>query len=258
MMKHKIIITVLLILFSVSNQAQTKIIAHRGFSDIAPENTLSAFEKAIEIGADYFEVDVHQTKDNVLVVIHDKTIDRTCSNNKTGKISELNFSDLQNVRVGFSCKFGNEFSNEKIPTLKEALEFAKGKIKVCVELKADEIENKVVELLNELDMINQVIVFAFNDKSLVKIKNLNPEIKTLFLKNHTNIKTLDFVKEIHANAIGVGYDTKITKEFILYAHKNNIKVFKWTVNKEQEMKELIDLNIDGIITNRPDLALKLN
>lgn len=257
-MKNKFFLVAILVLISITNKAQTKIIAHRGFSDIAPENTLIAFQKAIEIGADYFELDVHQTKDGILVVIHDKTINRTSSNNKTGKINNLNFSELHSVRVGLSSKFGEEYNNEKIPTLKEALELAKGNIKVCVELKADKIENQVVELLNELDMIDQVIVFAFNDKSLVNIKKLNPEIKTLFLKSYANIKTLDFVKEINANAIGVGYDTKITKEFISYAHKNNIEVFKWTVNKEQEMKELIDLQIDGIITNKPDLALKLN
>ena len=257
-MKNKFFLVAILILISITNKAQTKIIAHRGFSDIAPENTLIAFQKAIEIGADYFELDVHQTKDGILVVIHDKTINRTSSNNKTGKINNLNFSELHSVRVGLSSKFGEEYNNEKIPTLKEALELAKGNIKVCVELKADKIENQVAELLNELDMIDQVIVFAFNDKSLVNIKKLNPKVKTLLLKNHANIKTLDFVKEINADAIGVGYDTKITKEFISYAHKNNIKVFKWTVNKEQEMKELIDLQIDGIITNKPDLALKLN
>ncbi len=257
-MKNKLFLAAILVLISITNKAQTKIIAHRGFSDIAPENTLIAFQKAIETGADYFELDVHQTKDGILVVIHDKTINRTSSNSKTGKINNLNFSELHSVRVGLSSKFGEEYNNEKIPTLKEALELAKGKIKVCVELKADKIENQVVELLNELDMIDQVIVFAFNDKSLVNIKKLNPEIKTLFLKSYANIKTLDFVKEINANAIGVGNDTKITKEFISYAHKNNIEVFKWTVNKEQKMKELIDLQIDGIITNKPDLALKLN
>ena len=108
-MKHKIIITVLLILFSVSNQAQTKIIAHRGFSDIAPENTLIAFQKAIEVGADYFELDVHQTKDNVLVVIHDKTVDRTSSNGKKGEIKEKTLSELQKVKVGLSSKFGEKY-----------------------------------------------------------------------------------------------------------------------------------------------------
>ncbi len=257
-MKYKIIITVFLALFSITNKAQTKIIAHRGFSDIAPENTLIAFQKAIEIGADYFELDVHQTKDGILVVIHDNTVNRTSSNNKTGKIRELDYSEILGVKVGYSKKFDAQFPDEKIPTLEEALQLAKGKIKVCVELKTDGIVNEVDKLIRELDMVEEVIIFAFNDKSLVNIKKLNPEVKTLLLKNYANIKTLDFVKEINANAIGVGYDTRLTEEFVTIAHNNGIEVFKWTVNKEGEMKKLIDLNIDGIITNKPDLALKLN
>jgi len=257
-MKYKFLFVAIFALYTLANNAQTKVIAHRGFSDIAPENTLVAFQKAIEIKADYFELDVHQTKDSVLVVIHDKTVNRTSSNHKTGKVSELDYSEILGVRVGYSKKFNHQFPDEKIPTLKEALQLAKGKIKVCVELKADGIVNEVDKLIRELDMVEEVIIFAFNDKSLLKIKKLNPKFKTLLLRNYANLKTLDLVKNINANAIGVGYDTKITKEFILYAHKNNIEVFKWTVNKEQQMKELIALNIDGIITNKPDLALKLN
>ena len=247
----------MLMVCSITAKAQIKVIAHRGYSDIAPENTLIAFQKAIEIGADYFELDVHKTKDGVLVVIHDETIDRTSSNQKTGKISELTFNEILKVRVGYPKKFDTKFSDVKIPTLKDALELAKGKIKVCVELKAAGIENQVVKLLSELKMTDQVIVFAFSDKSLININKLNPKIKTLLLRNYANIKTLDFVKEINVNAIGVGYETKITKEFIEYAIKNNIVVFKWTVNKEQEMKELMNLHIDGIITNKPKLAIKV-
>ena len=257
-MNNKLILVAVLVFFSVINHAQTKIIAHRGFSNVAPENTLIAFQKAIEIGADYYELDVHQTKDGVLVVIHDKTIDRTCSNNKTGKISELNICELQDIRVGLSSKFGKKFSAEKIPTLKEALELARNKIGVCVEIKTEGIESQVVKLLDELDMINQIIIFSFSHKSLLMIKELNSEIRTLLLVNYANIKTLDFVNKINANAIGVGYNTKITEEFITYAHKNGINVFKWTVNEKEKMKELINLNIDGIITNKPDLALDFN
>jgi len=237
---------------------KTEVIAHRGFSGIAPENTLIAFKKAIEIGADYIELDVHQTKDSVLVIIHDYSIDRTCSNNRKGKIVEFNFTALQNVRVGYSEKFGNKYETEKIPTLRESLQLAKGNIKVCVELKVIGIENKVIELINELDMVNQVIIFSFDEKALLKIRKINNKIHTLLLKDYATLKTLDFIKENDVNAIGVGYNTKVNRDFIEYAHKKNVKVFKWTVNNKQKMKELIDLNIDGIITNRPDFALKIN
>ena len=257
-MNNKIIIVALLTLFTISGKAQTKVIAHRGFSEIAPENTMIAFQKAIEIGADYFELDVHQTKDSVLVVIHDNTVNRTSSNHKTGKIIELYLDEIQKVRVGYSEKFDKQFPVEKIPTLKEALQLAKGKIKVCVELKADGIVNEVDKLIRELDMVEEVIIFSFNDKSLSEIKELNPKLKTLLLRNYANLETLDLVKQINADAIGVGYDTHLNEEFVAEAHGKGIEVCHWTVNKEDHMKKLIDLNIDGIITNRPDLALKLN
>jgi glycerophosphoryl diester phosphodiesterase len=243
---------------SMISVAQTKIIAHRGYSNIAPENTLVAFKKAIEVGADYFELDVHKTKDGVLVVIHDKTVNRTSSNNKKGEISKFNYNELEDIHIGFSTKFGEQYSNEKIPTLEEALLLAKGDIKVCVEIKEENIEKQVTELLQKLDMINEVIVFSFSKQTVLNIEKINPNIETLFLISSANLETLDFVKENNINAIGVGRSTDTSKEFISYAHKNNIKVFKWTINNEEEIKELIDLKIDGIITNVPDLAIKLN
>ncbi len=248
---------VILIVSSLTSCINTKIIAHRGFSEIAPENTLASFNKAIDTKADYFELDVHQTKDGALIVIHDESVDRTSSNGIEGKVIEMNLDEIKKVKVGYPKKFNDQYINEGIPTLKEALQTAKGKINVCIELKADNIEKDVSDLLNELNMTDHVIIFAFNDKALAKIKAINPDLKTLLLKSNANLKTIDFAKQNNINAIGAGYSTKITEEFVKYAHKNKIMVFKWTVNDEKQMKELIDLKIDGIITNKPDVALKL-
>ena len=115
------IFIVTFVLSSMRANAQTKIIAHRGFSGIAPENTLIAFQKAIDCKADYFELDVHKTKNDSIVVIHNSSLDKTSSNGFKGKISEMNYSDLRAVKVGYSHKFGNKYENEKIPTLREAL-----------------------------------------------------------------------------------------------------------------------------------------
>ena len=132
---NKLILVCTMLLLVITIQAQTKVIAHRGFSGIAPENTLAAFQKAIDSQFEYYELDVHKTKDDSLVVIHDATVDRTSSNGMKGKVSEMTYQELSKVRVGYSNKFGNEFKNEKIPTLREALVKSKGKIKVCVEVK---------------------------------------------------------------------------------------------------------------------------
>ena len=251
------ILTIALLSSCGTSLNTTKIIAHRGFSDIAPENTLIAFSKAIESGTPYFELDVHKSKDGELVVIHDFTVERTSSNNSKGVVSEMTLAQLNKVKVGYSEKFKVKYSDEKIPTLREALELAKGKIKVCVEIKIENIEKPVVDLIEELGMAKQVIVFSFHYDVIKKVKLLNPKIPTLFLIDVASTKTIDDVLKINADAIGVGYGTNPTVDFVSYAHKNNIQIFKWTVNEEKQMKELIDLKLDGLITNKPDLGLKV-
>ena len=243
----------------LSVKAQTKIIAHRGFSGIAPENTLIAFQKAIENKADYFELDVHKTKNDSIVVIHDSSIDRTSSNKAHGKIAEMNYNELDTVAVGYPKEFGDLYITEKIPTLREVLQLAKGNIKVCIEIKVYGVEKEVLKIINDLGMRDDVILFSFYYPVLAKIRQLDKNIPILFLISKADELTIDYAKIIDANAIGVGYDTNITTEYLDFAHKNEIEVWKWTVNDESEMEKLIVLDIDGLITNYPDKALeKLN
>jgi len=253
----KKILLIGLILNSFILSAQTKVIAHRGFSSAAPENTMAAFQKAIDVNADCFELDVRKTKDDSLIVIHDATVDRTSSNGFKGKVSELNYSELTKARVGYTEKFGDKFKDEKIPTLREALMLAKGKIKVCIEMKVYGVEDEVYQLLKELNMINDVIIFSFHCPVLIKFHHLDKNIKTLYLFNYADKTSIDYARIIESDYIGVGYDTKVTPELVSYAHKNNLELWKWTVDKEEDMKELMNLHIDGIITNFPDVALKI-
>ena len=236
--------------------AQTKIIAHRGYSSIAPENTLIAFKKAIDCKADYFELDVHKTKNDSIVVIHDSSVDRTSSNNTKGIIAEMNYSELNTIQVGYSQKFADTYENEKIPTLREALQLAKGKIKVCIEIKVYGAEKEILKIVNDLGVTNQVIIFSFYYPVLTKIRQLDKNIPILYLTDKADKTTIDYAKLIESNAIGVGYGTTITKEYLNFAHKNGIEVWKWTVDEENEMQQLIDLSLDGLITNFPNKALK--
>ncbi len=253
---NKIIIVALLVLLSASMKAQTKIIAHRGFSSIAPENTLIAFQKAIDSKADYFELDVHKTKNDSIVVIHDSSVDKTSSNDNKGKIAEMNYSDLASVKVGYSKKFGDQYENEKIPTLREALELAKGKIKVCIEIKVYGAEEAVLKIVNDLGVRDEVILFSFYYPVLAKIRQLDKTIPILFLISKADKLTIDYAKVIGSNAIGVGSRTTVTAAYLDFAHKNGIEVWKWTVNEEDDMQRLIDLGLDGLITDYPDKALK--
>ncbi len=252
---NKYILVLAIALSSLLTNAQTKIIAHRGFSNIAPENTLIAFQKAIDCKADYLELDVHKTKDDTIVVIHDSSVDRTSSNDMKGIISELNYSDLANIKVGYSTKFGDKYENERIPTLREALELAKGKIKVCIEIKVYGAEKEILEIVNDLEINDDVILFSFYYPVLARIRQLDKNIPTLYLKGTADKMTIDYAKAIESNAIGVGSGTDVTKEYLDFAHSNGIEVWKWTVNDEDEMQQLIEIGLDGLITNFPDKAI---
>ena len=256
-MKNKPIIVALFILGSIITNAQTKIIAHRGFSGVAPENTLIAFQKAIDSNADYIELDVRKTKNDSIIVIHDTSVDRTSSDDIKGIVSELNYSDLSNINVGYPSKFDDQYINEKIPTLREVLQLTKGKIKVCIEIKVNGIETDVLRIVKYTGVNYYIIIFSFYFTVLTKIKQLDNNIPTLLLVNKADSLTINSAKEIELSAIGVGYGTTVTKEFIDSAHKNGMEVWKWTVNDEDKMVKLIDLGIDGIITNYPDKALKV-
>lgn len=246
----------MLVSSSLLTKAQTKIIAHRGFSEIAPENTLIAFQKAIDCKADYFELDVHKTKDDSVVVIHDSSVDRTSSNGSKGSIAEMTYMDLSTVKVGNSKKFGDKYKDEKIPTLREALELAKGKIKVCIEIKVYGVEQAVIEAVNDLEMNDQVIIFSFYYPVLAKIRQLDKNIPALYLISDADNLTIDYANVLNLNAIGVGGKTAVTKEFLDFAHQQGVEVWKWTVDNEKDMQQLIDVGLDGLITNRPDKAIE--
>lgn len=253
----KVLSTFLLLVCSTIMHSQTKIIAHRGFSGIAPENTLAAFQKAIDAGIEYFELDIHKTKDDSVVVIHDSSVDRTSSNGMKGKIADLTFAELSQVRVGYSGKFGDEFKEEKVPTLREALQLAKGKIKVCLEIKVTGAEEQVMETLKELKMKDEVIIFSFLYPALAKVRQLDETIDILYLIGSADETTIDYAKVIKAQAIGAGGGNPLTKEYVDKVHANGLEIWRWTVDDEAAMKELISIGVDGIISNFPDRALKL-
>lgn len=256
-LKIRPILLVIVFFYSIQFNAQTKVIAHRGFSGIAPENTWIAFQKAIDAKADYIELDVHKSKDGKLFVIHDNKVNRTSSNGSKGFISKMTSAEVKKVKVGYTKEFGEEFINERIPTLKEVLKQAKGKIKVCIELKAYDIEEKILKTVNDFGMNEEVIIFSFYDFVLKNVRKLNATIPILYLKFKVKDKDFDFAKSINAFAIGVGFGTKVTKELLDKAHEQGIEIWQYTVNDEKSMYHLINIGIDGLITNNPDATLEM-
>lgn len=230
-----------------AGEEEPTVIAHRGASSVAPENTLAAFSRAIALGADYFELDVQASRDDSLMVIHDAALDRTTDGR--GQVSETTYAELRTLDAG--SWFDPRFAGEKIPTLREALALAKGKIKVAVEIKADGIAEQVVQRIEAMGMEDQVIIFAFNFENIAIAKEANPAIPVLYLKGAMTREAITRTQRIDGEYVGAGGGNEITRSLIDYAHDRDIKVWRWTVNDVQAMKSLIEAGIDGIITDYP-------
>ncbi len=236
----------------------TQIWAHRGASGYAPENTLEAFKLAAEMHADGVELDVQLTKDKELVVIHDEKIDRT--SNKKGFVKDYTLSELKS----FNFNNGSEkYPNTKIPTLKEVYELLKPyNMKINVELKTgiffyDGIEEKVLNLADKMGMKNRIIYSSFNHYSVMKIKKIDKNAETGLLYCDGWINIVQYAQNLQVNALhpavyNVQYDNLIEK-----CKKHKIKLHVWTVNNEKEMKYFSEKKVDAVITNYPDIAVKI-
>jgi len=254
------ITTALLFIIGLTNltMAQsTLIVAHRGFSSIAPENSLSAFEAAIECGAPYFELDVQASADGVPMVIHDATLDRTSSSGHTGRVDHLTLSELRQVHVGYPSKFGEEFTLEPLPTLADALTLANGRIKVCVEIKVSGIEEAIVRDIRAQGMAADVVVFSFLPDVLSRVHELAPELPLLFLKEQASLQDLMRCSELNAGAIGVGGRTTLDAAFVQAAGEADIQIWRWTVDEPDEIRNMLAVPVYGLISNCPDKALGL-
>lgn len=243
-----------------------KIIAHRGASAYAPENTLAAFAKAVELGANMIELDVRQTKDGHLIVIHDATADRTM--NGKGLIEDLTIDEIRALDAGIW--FSDKFKNEKIPLLEEVFVFIPDSIELLIEIKessedSPNIEKNVVELIRKYKAENRVILKSFKDEILGHLRKIAPEISLL----KVFVCDIDFLGLVIEKGLRLGSALNdqvqylqphwlcTSKSYIKKAHKREFKIFAWDVNSESRMSKLIELGIDGIETDYPELLKKL-
>nr|WP_302637709.1 glycerophosphodiester phosphodiesterase [uncultured Clostridium sp.] len=228
--------------------------AHRGASGDYPENTLLAFEEGIKCGASGIELDVHKTKDNKIVVIHDEDIERTFKGK--GLVKDFTLNELKEFNP--RKELFKNFKTSKIPTLEEVLNLIKNSnVILNIELKTDEIhyegiEEDVINLINKYKMNNKVIISSFNPKSIKICKEINEEIKTGLLYYKPMEDVIEFAKSLKADAIHPDLRL-VSKELIDEAHKNNLEVNVYTVDAPIYMRKLIEAKADGIFTNYPAL-----
>lgn len=235
-----------------------KIIGHRGIPHLAPENTMASFDAAIAHGADGLETDVQMTKDGELVLIHDETLDRTT--NGKGLVAAHTLRELKSLDAG--SRFSPAFQNEKIPTLREFLEFVSGRdLLINIEIKSGivlypGIEQKLIAMLHELGLASSVIISSFNHYSLVTCKEIDSTIKTGILYMAGLYKPWHYAKTVGADALHPLFYS-VRPETIGGMHESGLLINPFTVDSPRDMQNMIALGVSGIITNYSDVLFKM-
>lgn len=231
-----------------------KNIAHRGFSGKYPENTMLAFRKALEAGAEGIEFDVHMTKDDQLVIIHDELLDRTTDG--TGLVRDYTLEELR--RLDASAGFRGVFGKNPIPTLEEYYELIKDwEILTNIELKTGVIwypgiEEKVLKVIDHYGRRKDTIISSFNHFSILRMKELAPDIVCGFLEESRIIGPAAYCARHKVECWHpLCYD--MTEDVVRELKDAKVQINAWTVNRREDMEDMLRKGIDGVITNFPDL-----
>ncbi|MET3941557.1 glycerophosphoryl diester phosphodiesterase [Paenibacillus sp. PvP094] len=208
-------------------------VAHRGYPKKYPENTLSSFLKAVELGFTHLELDVHLSKDGIPVVIHDHTVDRMT--NGTGRVADYSASELQSFHIE---------QDEHIPTLEEVLRALKGNIGLNIELKQmgtyyPQLEEKVLEVIKEFNMLDQVVITSFDFDALERIRQLSSEVRIGLITFGCSKAILDWSVEMGATFLSMHY-AFVTEQYIHRCQELGIQLMAWTINETSIMKKFQD------------------
>lgn len=230
------------------------VIAHRGASGHAPENTLAAFRRALALGATFLETDLQLSRDAHFVAIHDETVDRTT--NGRGAVHAQTLAELRRLDAG--SWFGSEYAGERIPTLEEILEFSKkNDVVFYLELKVGGAwggEHALIGALRDSGEIARTVVISFDAGLLQAIRNIEPTIMTGLLFEGQIEAPIERALEIGARQLIVRGDL-VTPGIIAEAHRKDVQIVCWTVNHPAHMRLLIASGVDGMISDYPDRVL---
>ena len=227
--------------------------AHRGFSAAAPENTLPAFQLAIDQGCERAELDVQMTKDGVVMVTHDTNMRRCTGRNQN--IYDLTYDEVRKLDAG--RWFGKKYAGTKVPTLAEVLDLCKGKIELNIEIKPNaatpELEAETLRIIRERGFENNCVITSQSYETLCKVKELAPEIPTgyilaLGVGSYYDLPAADFFSV---------ESTFITSGMVQQVHLRGKTVSSWTVNREEDASDLLSLGVDDIITDKPGMVQQL-
>lgn len=233
-------------------------IAHRGASGHAPENTMAAFRRAVELGARFIETDLQLTRDARIIAIHDFTLDRTTTGK--GQVHLLSLDQIRALDAGawFGGSKAKSFSGESVPTLEEILDFAKeNDVIFYLEIKSGPawgIEHVVVATLRDHGASARVVILSFDPSALDSVHRLDPTMMTGLLFEHPSGDLVERTVRAGARQLAARGDL-ITPAVIEKAHHAGLQVVAWTINEQEQMRHLIAAGVDGIITDYPDRLL---
>ena len=232
--------------------------AHRGFSKVAPENSKSAIQKAIEVGADYAEIDVQETADGVIILNHDSDLMRVAG--VPGEISAMTLDEVRSVDIG--KKFSSAFAGEKVPTLAEVIALARDRIKLQIELKYYDREGEqakgrnlavdVVRLVEREHFESQCMVSSLNYEALMEVRRYNPRIQTAAIVT----LAIGDIDRLDVDALCVNAKS-LSNRLICAARCRHKDVYAWTVDDPRQMIKLIERGVSSIETNVPDVLIRL-
>jgi glycerophosphoryl diester phosphodiesterase len=238
-----------------------EIVGHRGWSAVYPENTLLAARMAAQAGADGSEFDVYTSRDGIVVLMHDKSLQRTT--NGTGEITSKTLAELRELDAG-SWK-DSKFAGEGVPTLDEALQTLKDSgCMPVIEIKMPGISERVVQAVRDLDMVDQVAVIAFNGEVVREIRTLEPRIPCAWLSSEKLTGTVDEradwivaqAKSYQTDMVDLNYNM-LSRELIAELKRRGVKVWCWTVNDPAVMEALLRWGVDSITTDKVDVLVQL-
>lgn len=219
------------------------IIGHRGAAALEPENTLLSIKRAIDIGVDAIEIDVHLSKDKELVVIHDATVDRTT--NGTGPVSGYSVQEIKRLDAG---------KGEAIPTLQEVIDLIDKRVMLIIELKEEGTEGSVVDLLGRNNLFDKSCVISFWHRLVKTVKAMDSRIKTGVLLVGSPVDAC-VATRASADALVMKY-TFVDRELVEMAHEKGLKVFIWNIDDRELLRPYVDMGVDAIGTNDPRVLVE--
>lgn len=259
-----------------AQQDGVMVIAHQGGEWLRPSNTLLAFDHAVELGVDVLEMDIHQTADGVIVLMHDATVDRTT--NGSGAIKAMTFAEIRELDAGYywtddDTTYPYRGQGIQVPTLEEVFQrYPAMRMNIEIKQETPGMVRPFCQLIRDYNMEEKILVATFHQSTVAEFREtcphvitsmVEPEIQLFFGLNSFFLGALfqapgtAFQVPLTSSLPVIGEVDVITERFVRVAHSHNIQVHAWTINETAEMERLIALGVDGIITDRPDLLLEV-